>query len=62
MKLVFIIPVVIVLVLELVALTTIIRKFKSPYAAAVTIMALFIINILLYWVIIELWISQTVTS
>jgi hypothetical protein len=62
MKLIFILPVLVVLVLELVAVTTIIRKFKSPYALGVAIVALFIVNIMLYSVIIHLWISQTVTT
>jgi hypothetical protein len=51
-----------VLFLELVALVTVIRKFKSPYATVVSIAALFFVNISLYYVIIQFWITQTPTE
>ncbi len=61
MRFALIAPLLLVLVLELFAFVKVVRKFRSPYASAVAIAGLFIVNILLYVGVINLWISQTPT-
>jgi uncharacterized protein YqgC (DUF456 family) len=61
MHLVLILPMLAVLAAELIAFVKVVQKFRSPWAAAVALVGLFVVNILIYAAIIELWITQTPT-